>query len=760
MKVLKYFFISLIALLFLFVATLLTLLIVVKPNDYKPQIQQFVQEAIGRELVIQGNIELSVFPWLGLELGEVRLKNTEGFLNSDFAVLEAVDIRVAILPLIKTREIQIGMVSLKGLQLNLARQVDGVSNWDDLVSGSAEESSPVTEEKTTESIPQLPLLFVIGGVHIENANIRWQDEQTGTSAAIEKLNLKTGRIELGKPIDFNLDFSARNQSPELSATVKLVSRLSADLGAQMYVLNPLEIETDIRSKDLPLTHQQIRFNGEEIKANLATQHYQIRNVKLAVDAEGTDLPKGRQSITMDFTAEADLEKQTAQIQSLLLKTLGVSLELNAQAKNILAEPDANGHIKIQPFSPKKILKEWGNDLPITADAAVLEHFSGSMAFSKAGQQASVTNVDLKLDDTHITGSADVLNLSQHAAFDIQIQLDDIDADRYLPPVPENSKPEQNTETVTTGDESIELPLELMRSLDAKGLFKIGRLKIMKLKVQNLEAGLNAKDGLIALKPMNLDLYQGQFRGDVLINAQTETPHYAMNMQLTNIESSPLLDDFMGDSLIEGRVNFASQLTVAGDTVNKLKQKLNGDVEFAFQNGALKGINLAEKLREAQAKLRREPYQKQGAKKTDFAALTGAMAIQNGLATFKNVKIEAPALRAGIEKTANLATEQLDLRVDLHVVGTKTGQSGKNLDETRDLYVPIDITGPFTAPKIDINEKEMFKAWQMGKQQKRVEEKSHAIEQKKQEEIQQIQEKVEERKEDIKDKLKKKLKLQS
>jgi len=58
----------------LLIAGVLTyVLVVVDPNDYKPQITELVKERTGRDLSIAGDIRLTYFPWLGFELGAVEL---------------------------------------------------------------------------------------------------------------------------------------------------------------------------------------------------------------------------------------------------------------------------------------------------------------------------------------------------------------------------------------------------------------------------------------------------------------------------------------------------------------------------------------------------------------------------------------------------------------------------------------------------------------------------------------------------------------
>jgi len=56
----------------------------VNPNDYKGRIAAAVKESTGRDLVLQGDIKLSVFPWIALELGPASLGIRRGSARSRF----------------------------------------------------------------------------------------------------------------------------------------------------------------------------------------------------------------------------------------------------------------------------------------------------------------------------------------------------------------------------------------------------------------------------------------------------------------------------------------------------------------------------------------------------------------------------------------------------------------------------------------------------------------------------------------------------
>ena len=67
------------ALLVLLVAAIVLIPLLMDVNRYKPQIEAKVQEATGRTFKIGGDIEVSVFPWVGLSLSDQTLGSPTGF---------------------------------------------------------------------------------------------------------------------------------------------------------------------------------------------------------------------------------------------------------------------------------------------------------------------------------------------------------------------------------------------------------------------------------------------------------------------------------------------------------------------------------------------------------------------------------------------------------------------------------------------------------------------------------------------------------
>jgi len=158
----------------LLVLSIIIIPIVVDPNNYKEEIQQLVKEKTGRDLMIKGDLSLSVFPWVGVGINQVSLSNADGFKGGNFAEIEQAEVKVKLFPLF-SQQIDVSTVVLNGLKLNLAKNKAGISNWADMAksSGDTEEKSSVA--KTSESSGASLGAIAVGGIQIVDANVNWND---------------------------------------------------------------------------------------------------------------------------------------------------------------------------------------------------------------------------------------------------------------------------------------------------------------------------------------------------------------------------------------------------------------------------------------------------------------------------------------------------------------------------------------------------------------------------------------------------------
>ena len=128
----KLFFKILFGLLILVLIALVTFAFIFNPNDYKDDVITLFKENTGRQLSIPGNISLSLFPWIGLELGKIEISNAHGFAKKPFAKMTHLQVRAKFWPLLQQR-LEADTLVIEGLSLNLAKNKHGKTNWDDLL---------------------------------------------------------------------------------------------------------------------------------------------------------------------------------------------------------------------------------------------------------------------------------------------------------------------------------------------------------------------------------------------------------------------------------------------------------------------------------------------------------------------------------------------------------------------------------------------------------------------------------------------------
>ena len=163
-------------------------------NHYKPQISEQVEKATGRKLNIEGDVKLSLFPWIGLSINQVTLANAQGFEAAPFAKLQALDVKVEVMPLL-SKQLRVDKVRLQGLYLSLQQAKDGRNNWDDLsqvaTPTSKTPSEPTEKEKVEPSPTKSLAALMVNGVEIQDATLIWKDEMPVLPQSWTRLILKS-----------------------------------------------------------------------------------------------------------------------------------------------------------------------------------------------------------------------------------------------------------------------------------------------------------------------------------------------------------------------------------------------------------------------------------------------------------------------------------------------------------------------------------------------------------------------------------------
>lgn len=312
----------------------------------------------------------------------------------------------------------------------------------------------------------------------------------------------------------------------------------------------------------------------------------------------------------------------------------------------------------------------------------------------------LSKVDLKLDDSRLTGALDIQNFAS-PALRFDLTLDKIDLDRYLAPDKNATK---SAPTNTQATAPTELPLSTLRSLDVKGSFRIQEFKALNLKSQDAHILLNAKNGLITLGPNQAKLYGGTYRGETVVDVRAKQPQLKMDEKLQQVQIGPLLKDMQLFDHFTGTGNISLKFTGQGFDAAQIKKSLNGNANLAFRDGKIEGVDLIKVIEQGRALYeasRGKPVAVKANQSdaTVFKSLTGNVIVNNGIARNEDLVLDGANLRATGRGSADLVREQLDYRLKVTVAEGA---------DRRGTTVPVLVSGSFANPSYNVDFGELLK----------------------------------------------------
>jgi AsmA protein len=637
MRVIKIAGIVIGGLLAVLVVTLLAVWFFVNPNDYKARISQAVKDSTGRELNLPGDIRLSVFPWIALEFGPATLGSPPGFGAEPFAGVHRAALRVKLLPLLQ-KQLQIGRVTVDGLDLRLRKNAEGRGNWEDF--GQKTSSAP-TKAGGGEALQDL------AGVVITNSRIAYQD------TVLDHVNLDVGHVNAHSPVPVKFDLS-------------LVTRRGS---------------------------APTRINGQcEAVLDMAARRYRL----VTLQVHGTYAPKaGVAPLPWDLAApelSLDLAEQTVAAPNISLQMAAARIQAKVSGSKIVDAPSISGSFQLAPLALRDYMGKLGMTPPVTRNARALSKLAASGTYAYGGNAVHATQLEVKLDDSTLRGNAAITNLDT-LALNFALSVDRIDIDEYLSPASaDNARPAPPAKPV-------ELPTAPLKSLDASGTMTIGAARISGVNLTNVRIGVHAKDGITHIAPATAQLYGGQYSGSITLDGRTSQSVLHLDQTMTSIDVAHLLEDFAKTKRLSGRGNVNSQLTAHGRTGDDLIKTLSGHIDANLANGAVEGIDIWYEINRAQALLKQQALPAGSSTgRTAFDTFKASANLNNGIATTKDLNIASQLLHVTGQGSTNLESKAIDYDVKATVLKSAPA-AAHNLSGLTLAEIPVKISGTMSKPTV-------------------------------------------------------------
>jgi AsmA protein len=669
----------------LVVIALVLVVAFVDPNDYRDDIEAMVRQKTGRELTLSGDLKLSVFPWIALETGPASLGDAPGFGPEPFVSIKEAHVGVRLLPLLRGT-IEVSNVKLDGARIRLITDERGRENWADLGKSEAPQA-PQPESSATE-IP------TIAGLEISDAAVVMENRKEKSRREVRDFHLKTGRLASGETFPLTLDF-VLDQDRSLVVKVKLAADVTADLERNAHRLAEPKIDLTVSGQGYPADGVPVQARAKSLQADVAQKLYRLDGLDIKTTWKSDGLPAA--GVPLAFKAKdcnVNLAAQTLELAGLEADAAGARVTGSLTGAEILDALALKGSLRLEPISLREWLPKLGIAVPKTSDPNVLKQlsFTGNVRLTKSS--AEVGGIVLKLDDTTLRGMLGVADFTAKALrFDVNI--DRINADRYLPPASEQPK--------TKGKEPpTEIPVDMLRTLNARGQMSVGQAIFAGMTFSKLRLGVNARDGKVRLYPSEAAMYGGQYRGDIGIDATGKVARVTLDEHVSGVNFAPLFKDLFETQRFSGKGGANIKLAGEGKNSDDLMKTLDGTLDFNVADGALEGADLWYEIRRARAVLKQQaiPARDSGPPRTPFSALTGTGTMSDGVLKNNDLNVAMQYLKVTGQGAIDLPRSSLDYRLVANVLKIpREGADTTQMQDMVDAQIPVKVSGSLSDPKV-------------------------------------------------------------
>lgn len=487
-----------------------------------------------------------------------------------------------------------------------------------------------------------PTSLNLAGVKIADARIAFED------MVAQKVNVEIGRIAPGAAIPVDLKMELVTKPGARPMPVAAGFQLTPDLDKQQFKLAKLALSGTMQPAGAPKTLDW-RFDSP------------------AVD--------------LDLTAQT-LANATFNAQFGAAKLAGA-----IAGSKLIDAPALNGSFELAELAPRELMTQFGITPPVTRDKTALARFTAKGKYAWQGTLARLTDLSLVMDESKLSGR--IAYDTSTTGLDFALALDRINLDRYQPP-PTN--PDEKSEP-------IELPVDFLKPMRARGNFTVGQIKIGGANLSELSAGIDIANAQARFAPLGAKLYGGTYRGDIRIDMRNAVPRLSMDEHMAGIDIAALMKEYADSKRLSGRGNLDVKLAASGRSGDDLLKTINGTVALNLADGAVEGIDVWYAIAQAQSLIQKHQLAAVASKgRTAFDSFHATADVVNGVATTKDLNIASQLLQITGAGSTNLVTQTLDYTITTTVLKAPPGADAGTAQLER-ARIPVNITGTFSDPKI-------------------------------------------------------------
>lgn len=633
-----------------------TIFIMSPPTDYiRREVISRVKAETGRDLTIGGAASFTIFPSIGIRLGDISLSAPPSMGGEPLLKAASFDVGVKLLPLLR-QQIVVERLALNDPLFSLRVDGEGRRSWDMASAAPDGGRLPVRFAgvsgarglgdllvSSANAAPRELAALSLDDISISNGAVRYNDERNGAWCRFDGINARFALPGLDQPLVGSGSFLADGE------TFKFNSTLATPM--EVAERRPAKLALEVSGMPLSFNYDGT-VGGSEAEGRLTAN-----SPSLSALAQwwGTPVSPEAGAGAVAFSAALSATAKSVQLSNLDLKagraaaSGAVSFEEREGAR-----PHVNADLRVSGLDVAA--------LPLGADLR-----------ATAGSGRSVP-------------APTPLSLDAPAPAEEPQSIDDL-LNRPGPRV--------KGYTQRAGGWSTEpIDIKALGLVDADARLVLADVTYGRTQIDGAQVSLALKDQVARLTLSELRLYNGNGRGVVTVDATSSEAAFASDIALTGIAAGPLLRDAAQVAWLEGTADVAWKVNGRGASEAAIVSSLNGSSRVSVSNGAVLGFDLGGALNEL-SEGGIPDFKYNASKRTTFRSLTGSFTIANGMATNSDLKLDSPHLHASGAGTVDLPQRSLDYTVKPKVVANLQGDGGEQ--NAAGIEVPVQITGSWQQP---------------------------------------------------------------
>jgi len=452
------------------------------------------------------------------------------------------------------------------------------------------------------------------------------------------------------------------------------------------MLDPSSYKFDITAKALAAT--------VNLKGNIARPLSEHKmDIVAAIDGEDINKTVDQAAKLAPLLSDLKLPKLGALKVSARIQGTAAAIDLSdlKYAIGPTANLEISGDGKISNLPAKPVFSvsfaAKGNDLGIFSDLAGMKlpkapPYEIAGVYRNPRGDHAVDNLILKLGDSDLSGN--VLASLKTKVPDIQIALksNNFNLADILAALPQTEAPKAAKKDDGRVFPNDPLPLDGLKAANLRFKFLGKKIVVSGAPINDVSAGLNLKNGKLALAPFEAVFSKGKMSGKVDLDASVRRPKLSVNFSAKGTDIGKLLKDMAVSDLLSGTVDTKIKLNGSGASLRQIMAGLNGNTEIIMNEG-----EVASKYLDFLAADLLKAMVPGGGGATKINCLVNRFDIKQGIATNTGMLFDTEKMTISGGGKIDLRNEKLDMKI-------KPQPKDASLVS---LATPIDIGGTLKSP---------------------------------------------------------------